>query len=221
MSYRAYHISMSRGQCRLCPKTSPNTPQNYGKEEEEKKKDKVVHFSYICHPIYWLILSIVLYFVVIVARNLNKCVKTEILHWLNNWPFHPAFLGSEQRKSNGCAAMVGPCHELRPGWGPKANQQVTKALVACAWLLFSFSIRSYVLKEIVGPRQKSRASEKEVGHFATICCFRSEVTTDRMTEWPVYIICQPELFKFCNWLTFPPVDNGCLRLPDVSSKQKQ
>ena len=139
MSYRAYHISMRRGQCRLCPKTLPNTPQNYGKEEEEKKKDKVVHFSYICHPIYWLILSIVLYFVVIVARNLNKCVKTEILHWLNNWPFHPAFLGSEQRKSNGCAAMVGPCHELRPGWGPKANQQVInqdpRSLCLIAFLL--------------------------------------------------------------------------------------
>ena len=39
-------------------------------------------------PIYWLILSIVLYFVVIVARNPNKCVKREYprLLYLGKYP---------------------------------------------------------------------------------------------------------------------------------------
>ena len=109
--------------------------------------------------------------------------------WLIDWPLHPAFLGSEQRESNGCAAMAGPRHELRSGWGSKANQQVIKTLLVCTWLFFSFSIRSYVLKEIVGPRQKSRASEKEVWHFAkilaTLCCisFKSnDWQNDRTTS---------------------------------------
>ena len=82
-----------------------------------------------------------------------------------DWPLHPAFLGSEQRERNGFSAMAGARHELHFRWGSKANQQVIKAPVALPWLLFSFSIRSYVLKEIVGPREKSRAAEKEVGNL--------------------------------------------------------
>ena len=39
----------------------------------------------------------------------------------------PAVLGGEQRESNGCAALAGPCHELCSRRGSKTNQQVTNA----------------------------------------------------------------------------------------------
>ena len=141
-------------------------------------------------------------------------------HWLTV----AAFLGSEQRERNGFSAMAGARHELHFRWGSKANQQVIRAPVAFAWLPFSFSIRSYVLKEVVGPRQKSRAAEKEVGNFTTISTtmvYAALKIKQRLTEWQNHQFIssvRQNCWDFATDRCFHLWTMACLSLPDVSSR---